>query len=176
MKKVKYILVFIVALALPVLMGAVLDTQRDGWSYPQDANGTDDTLVSAGVTTMKYANVPSARYEPRSRHNAIQCAWRMQADGQSCVAYLFAARTRGDIVLVWTATLTAGKQAATGSGFYVDTIASVTDNWGSGVGEIDIAGADRMSRIELDTEGYKYFFFQYTGLSSESIQAQYSGY
>lgn len=160
-----------------VCMGAVLDTQRDGWQYPQDANDTDDTLVSAGATTMKFANIPTQRYEPNSRHNGIQIEWTMGADAQNCVAYVFAAKNQGDIVLAWNATLTAGTQASTkGAGFYVDTAASITDNWGSGVVEIDGDGNNRVFRITLDTEGHRYFFVQYTGLSSESIQAQYSGY
>ena len=173
----KLILVPIVLAIAIVAMGAVLDTQRDAWQYPEDANSTDDTLVSAGATTMKFANIPTKRYEPNSRHNGLEVAWTMGANAQGCVAYLFAARSNGDIVLVWTATLTAGTQASTsGAGFYVDTIASSTKTWSAGVGEVDGGADNRMSRIDLDTMGYRYFFSQYTGLSSETVQAQYSGY
>lgn len=176
MKHKSVLLLMLLCMVGLLCTGAVLDTQRDGWQFPQDANSTDDTLVSASATTMKFANIPTQRYEPNSRHNGIQIEWTMGADAQSCVAYIFAAKSNGDIVLVWTATLTAGTQVSTSSRFYVDTAATITDNWGSGVVEIDGGGDNRVFRVTLDTEGHRYFFVQYTGLSSESIQAQYSGY
>lgn len=167
----------VIAVMLVVFaMGAALQTERFGWSKPKAATTTDDTLVSANVATMKTANIPTGAYQPIEGQNALEICWVMGADAQSCAAYLYAARANGDIVLVWNGTLTAGKQVSTSGEYYVDTIASSTDNWIKTVSEIDKAGSDRMSRIVLDTCGYKYFFFQYTGLSSESIQAYYSGY
>ena len=172
----KWMLIPVALLIAVIAAGAVLDTQRDAWNFPQDANGTDDTLVGAGATTMKYANIPTARYVPGTRHNGLEIAWTMGANAQGCVAYLYAARRNGDITLVWTATLTAGTQESTSSRYYVDTIASSTATWATGVTETNTGGANTMSRILLDTLGYTYFFFQYTGLSSETIQAQYSGF
>lgn len=157
-------------------MGAALNTWRYGWSKPASATSSDDTLVSADPTTMTYSDIPSSSYKPNENQNGIEIAWTMGADAQNCVAYLFAARKSGDIVLVWTATLTAGKQASTGGRYYVDTIASDTDNWIQPIILLDYSGSDRMARIILDTCGYYCFFWQYTGLSSESVQAEFSGY
>jgi hypothetical protein len=137
---------------------------------------TDDTLQDAAADTMMFANVPNYCYRPPSTQNAIEIAFTMGADGQACVAYLYAYRKNGDIVLVWDATLTAGKQEATSGEFYVDTIASSTDNWITAIKEVDVSAADRMSRIILDTCGYSGFFVQFTGLSSESARALYSGF
>ena len=155
----------------------ILGTIRSGWT-PENraAVTTDDTLVTAGVTTMKQANVPATAYTPDIRQNAIEIAWSMGADGQSCVAYVFAARFNGDIVQAYTTTITAGKQVATDLTYWVDTIAAGTETWLTDIKIIDGGGADRMSRIVLDTCGYSSFFCQYTGLSSESVRAFFSGY
>lgn len=166
----------IILLATAVCMGAVLDTQRDGWSKPRGAITTDDTLVSASYSTMKFANIPTHAYQPATRQNIIEVAWVMDANDSSCVAYLYAAKYAGDIVLVWSGTITAGAQVSTSGGYYVDTIASSTKNWATTITECDASGSNRMTRLLFDTCGYKYFFFQYTGLSSESVQAYFSGF
>ena len=137
---------------------------------------SDDTLVSAAADTMMFADMPNYAYRPNSRQNAIEVAMAMGADGQSCVAYLFAARKNGDIVLAWTGTITAGTQEATDGKFYVDTIAASTDTWITTIKEVDGGAANRMSRLVLDTCGYSYFFVQYTGLSSESATSYFSGF
>ncbi len=137
---------------------------------------TDDTLVDAAADTMKFASLPNYCYRPPSTQNAVEIAFTMGADAQSCAAFLYAARKNGDIVLVWDGTLTAGKQEATDETFYVDTLGSTTDNWITTIKEVDVGGGDRMSRIVLDTCGYSYFFVQFTGLSSESARAIYSGF
>ena len=166
-----------IILGLVVCMGASLTTERYGWNKPRAIVTTDDTLVSADAATMKYANISTSAYKPNSAHNAIEIAWTMHADGEACVVYVFAARDNGDIVLVWTGTVTAGTQVSTDSRYYVDTIASSTDNWITTVEEVDGAGNNRMARIVFDTCGYTYFFCQYTGLSgSETIQERYSGF
>ena len=154
-----------------------LNTIRSKWN-PENraAVATDDTLVTASATTMKHASLPAYVYKPEELHNAIEIAWTMGADAQSCAVNVFAARKGGDIVKVYTATITAGKQVSTDLRYWVDTIASATDTWISTVKEVDIGGADRQSRIVLDTCGYESFFCQYTGLSSESVRAYYSGY
>jgi len=154
----------------------VTETVRMGWSDPRGAIATDDTLVSAAVGTMKFANVPAHAYKPDTRQNALEVAFTMDADGSACVAYLFAARENGDIVLVWTGTLTAGTQQATDGGTWVDTFGSTTDNWITTIKEVDAGGNNRMARLVLDTCGYKYFFCQYTGLSSETVKAFFSGF
>ena len=156
----------------------ILGTIRSGWT-PENraAVTTDDTLVTAGATTMKYANVPATAYKPDIRHNAIEIAWSMGANNQSCVMYLFAARANGDIVQAYTTTITAGTQVATDLTYWVNTIAAGTETWITDIKIIDGGGsAERMGRIVLDTCGYKYFFCQYTGLSSESVRAFFSGY
>ncbi len=136
----------------------------------------NDTLVDAAADTMKFANLPNYCYRPPSTQNAVEIAFTMGADGQACDAFLYAARKNGDIVLVWNGTLTAGKQVATSGEYYVDTLASTTDNWITTIKEVDVGAADRMSRIVLDTCGYSYFFVQFTGISSESARAVYSGF
>lgn len=152
------------------------ETIRAGWDVPRAAIASDDTLVSASATTMKFANLPAYTYKPSSKMNAVEIAFSMGADAQACAATVFAARENGDIVMVWTGTLTAGTQVATDGDFYVDTFASTTDNWATTIKEVDAAGANRMSRIVLDTLGYRYFFVQFTGLSSETAKAHYSGF
>ena len=155
----------------------ILDTMRYKWS-PENraAVATDDTLLTASATTMKAANVPVYAYHPEPSMNAIEIAWTMNADAKTCTVTVFAARRGGDIVKVYTATVTAGKQVSTDSLYWVDTIASGTDTWITTVTKVDFGGADRMSRIVLDTCGYDSFFCQYTAISSESIRAYYSGY
>jgi hypothetical protein len=110
-------------------------------------------------------------------HNAIEIGFSMDADGKACAGTVFAARKNGDIVQVWTGTLTAGKQVSgIGTDVYVDTFGSTTDSWITTIKEVDAGGADRMARIVLDTCGYDYWFTQFTGLSSETAQAHYSGF
>jgi len=155
----------------------VNETARLGWSTPRAAEGDNDTLVSAAIGTMKQANVPAYSYKPSSRQNGLEVAFTMHADGEACAATLFAARENGDIVMVWTGTLTAGKQQATDGGVWVDTMGSTTDNWITTIKEVDGGGNDRMSRIVLDTCGYKDFFVQFTGLAGdETAKAHYSGF
>jgi len=154
----------------------ITETIRLGYSKPRAAITTDDTLVSAAADTMMLANVPDYSYKPNSQQNAVEVAWTMGADAQSCVAYLFAHKKNGDIVLVWTGTITAGTQESTDGRFYVDTFAATTDNWITTIKEVDGGGNNRMARIVLDTTGYYGFFSQFTGLSSESVQAIYSGF
>ena len=167
----------LIILGLVICMGASLTTERFGWSMPRAVVATDDTLVSASATTMKDANIPSSAYKPNSANNALEITWTMHANDESCVVYVFAARSNGDIVRVWTGTVTAGTQVSTGSRYYVDTIASSTDDWITTVSEVDGAGNNRMARIVFDTCGYAYFFCQYTGLAGdEDIQEHYSGF
>ena len=154
----------------------ITETARLGYSKPRAAITSDDTLVSAAADTMKYANVPAYSYKPSTQQNAIEVAFTMGADGQSCAAYLFAYKKNGDIVLVWDGTITAGTQEATDETFYVDTLGTTTDNWITTIKEVDAAGSNRMSRIILDTAGYYGFFVQFTGLSSESARAIFSGF
>lgn len=154
----------------------ISETIRIGYQGQRAAITVDDTLVSAAADTMMYANVPNYTYKPSSTQNAIEVAFTMGADGQACAAYLFAYRKNGDIVLVWTGTITAGTQEATDGSFYVDTLASSTDNWITTIKEVDAGAGNRMSRIVLDTCGYYGFFVQFTGLSSESARAVYSGF
>lgn len=152
------------------------ETIRKGWESKRAAISSDDTLLTAAVGTMKNANIPDYAFNVPAIYNAIEVAWEMDADASNAVVYLFAAKEDGDIVLVWTGTLTAGKQVATGGGTWVDTVAGSTDNWITTVEEIDGGGADRMFRIALDTCGYKKFFCQYTGLSSETIKDWFTGF
>lgn len=152
------------------------ETVRSGWTGPRAAISSDDTLVSASATTMKFANIPANSYKPPMTHNAIEVSFRMGADGQSCVAYLFAARRSGDIVLVWSGTITAGTQVATDGLFYVDTVAGSTDNWITSIKEVDGSGNNRMLRLVMDSCGYRDFFTQFTGLSSESVKSHFSGF
>jgi hypothetical protein len=152
------------------------ETVRKPWAYPRAIEDTDDTLVTAAADTQMFADIIDDPFRPDSTINAIEIAFTMKADGEACAAFLFAARENGDIVQVWDGTLTAGKQEATSGRFYVDTLGSTTDNWITTIKEVDVGGADQMSRIILDTCGYKYFFCQFTGLSSEDVQAMYSGF
>lgn len=152
------------------------ETIRSGWSSPRAAISSDDTLVSAAADTMMFADVIDGAYKSPMTHNAIEVAFSMGADGQACVAYLFATRRNGDIVLVWSGTITAGTQEATDGMFYVDTVAGSTDNWITTIKEVDGGGNNRMFRLALDTCGYYNFFCQFTGLSSESVKAHYSGF
>lgn len=137
---------------------------------------TNDTLVTAAADTMMFADVPNYSYRPPSTQNAIEVAFTMGAEAQSCGAYLFAYRKNGDIVLVWSGTITAGAQEATNGEFYVDTFGSTTDNWITTIKEVDAGGNDRMSRLVFDTCGYSGFFVQFDGISSESARALYSGF
>jgi hypothetical protein len=152
------------------------ETIRSGYTVPRGAISTDDTLVTAAADTMMFADIPDGSYKPPMTQNAVEVAFSMGADAQSCVAYLFAARKTGDIVLVWTGTITAGAQEATDGLFYVDTLAGSTDTWITTIKEVDGGGNDRMARIVLDTCGYHTFFTQFTGLSSESVKTHFSGF
>ena len=154
----------------------ISETVRVGYSKPRAAISSDDTLVNASATTMKFANVPSYSYKPASTQNAIEVAFTMGANAQACAAFLFAYKKNGDIVLVWNGTITAGTQVATDGRYYVDTLGSTTDNWITTIKEVDAGAGDGMSRIVLDTVGYYGFFVQFTGLSSESVQALFSGF
>ncbi len=153
----------------------ISETLRIGYAKTRIVT-TDDTLVSAAADTMMLEDVPSYSYKPDTRQNAIEVAFTMGADAQACAAFLFAHRKNGDIVLVWNGTITAGTQEATDGRFYVDTFATTTDNWITTIKEVDAGGNNRMSRLVLDTVGYYGFFVQFTGLSSESARALFSGF
>jgi hypothetical protein len=152
------------------------ETVRAGWSKPRSAISSDDTLVTAAADTMKYANVPTYSFKPPTSMNALEVAFTLDAEASEVVAYIFAARKSGDIVLVWTGTLTGGAQEATDGGVWVDTLGTTTDNWITTIKEVDVGGNDRMSRVVFDTCGYNAFFVQFTGLSSETAKAHYSGF
>lgn len=158
---------------------AIIQTKRDGWSKPLGIVSSNSAALNA-TTGMKWANVPAASYSPSQDQNSIEIAWAMAADGNICTATLYAARESGDIVTVWTATLTAGTQQATDGGTWVDTIASDTDYWesssGDGVNKYDYEGGNRIARIGLDTRGYSKFFFIFGGLDEgETITTYFSG-
>lgn len=155
---------------------SVLQTKRAVWSKPRNAATEDDAALSSFLWT----DVPTGAYVPSGEQNEIEIAWTMDADGSSCTATLYAARYGGDIVTVWTGTLTGGSQVSTDGGVWVDTIATDTDYWGSdlsggGVAKIDYEAGNRISRISLDTRGYYCFFFVFGGLSSETVTAYFSG-
>lgn len=152
------------------------ETIRAPWSMPRAAVSSNDTLVDAAADTMMFEDIIAGSYKPPVTQNAIEIAFAMGADAQACAAFVYAARENGDIVLVWDGTLTAGKQEATDGLFWVDTFGSTTDNWITTIKEVDTGGADRMSRLVFDTCGYRYFFVQFTGLSSESVKTYYSGF
>ena len=154
----------------------LIETIRSGWSTPRAAISANDTLVDASATTMKFANIIDGAYLPSPTQNAVEIAFSMGANGQSCAAFVYAARRNGDIVLVWNGTITAGTQVATDGSFYVDTLGTTTENWITTIKEVDGGGDNRMSRVIFDTAGYQYFFVQFTGISSESVQARYSGF
>lgn len=169
-----------IVMLLVCLMGAVLETNRFVWNAGT-AVSTDDTLLSASATTMQYADIPTTNvFKADEKINAIEVSWTMGAGGQACVCWIFAARANGDIVPVWTGTLecTAAnlEYVSTGSLYYVDSITATTSYWPTSIAEVCTSGADYTSRIFLDTCGYKYFIFQYTGLSSESVKQYVSGY
>lgn len=156
---------------------SVNETIRLAWDTPRPAISSDDTLVTAAVGTMKNANIPSYAYIASRGHNALEIAFTMDADGKACAATVFAARKNGTIAQVWTGTLTAGKQVSDeGTDVWVDTFATTTDTWVTTIKEVDAGGADRQSRIVFDTVGYEFFFVQFTGLSSETARAYYSGF
>lgn len=154
------------------------ETVRAGWSKPRAFIATDDTLVDAAADTMQWANLPAYAYKPSANQNALEIAFLMGVDGEACAATVFAARKNGDIVRVWTGTLTCGTMEDTGpTGLYVDTVASSTDTWITTIKEVDGGGADRMFRLVFDTCGYYAFFVQFTGLTGvEKAMAVYSGF
>lgn len=171
---------FGVVIVLVCLMGAVLETNRFVWNAGT-AVSTDDTLLSVSATTMQYADIPTTNvFRADEKINAIEVSWTMGAAGQACVCWIFAARTNGDIVPVWTGTLECTsanlEYVATDLRYYVDSISGTTSYWPTTIAEVNTGGADFTSRILLDTCGYKFFIFQYTGLSSESVKQYVSGY
>lgn len=155
---------------------SVLQTKRFGWSKPRGTVSANDDALSSFLWT----DVPDGAYVPSGEQNEIEIAWTMDAEDSSCTATLYAARYGGDIVTVWTGTLTGGSQVSTDGGVWVDTISLDTDYWGSdlttdSVAKIDYEGGNRMSRLSLDTRGYYCFFFIYGGISSETVTAYFSG-
>ena len=76
---------------------------------------TDVTLMTAGpATTMLNATIVAKDYySPSNKQNGIEVAWTMQAATEECYCEILAARANGDVVLVWTGTLSAGAQVAT---------------------------------------------------------------
>ena len=152
-----------------------LETIRNKWNRENRAIVTaNDTALL--VTTSKYANIPAHAYKPDKMENAVEIAWTMGADGQACTCSVYAARQVGDIVLVWTGTLTAGKQVSTDARYWVDTLGGTADTWITTIKEVDEAGADRISRIVFDSAGYSSFFCLYGGISSETVTSYFSGY
>jgi hypothetical protein len=154
----------------------VSQTDRIGWNVLRGAVTSSDSSPTYSATTLKNANIPSHAKTPNKNHNAVEINFAGGANGQSATVYVWAARKSGDIVLVWTATVTAGPQVATDGSYYVDTIASSTDNWITTVAEVDGGGDNRMARIVFDTCGYNQFWVTWDGVSSETFYANISGY
>lgn len=179
-KMKRFASLFGVVIVLVCLMGAVLETNRFTWNAGSVVE-EDDSLLNASATTMTKANISSTNvFVADSKINAIEVCWTAGKAGDNCVCWIFAARANGDVVPVWTGTLecTAAGTEFTSSDnrYYVDSITSTTSYWPTAIAEVNTAGADYTSRILLDTCGYKYFIFQYTGLSSESVKQYVSGY
>lgn len=166
---------------LVFLMGAVLETNRFTWNAGTVVD-TDDSLLNASATTMTKANISSTNvFEADSKMNAIEVCWTTGAAGDNALCWIFAARTNGDIVPVWTGTIECTSAntefTSTDGRYYVDSVTSTTSYWPTTISEVNAAGADYTSRIILDTCGYKYFIFQYTGFTgTESVKQYVSGY
>ena len=158
----------------------ISETIRSGWTKTRAEIDTDDTLVSASATTMKFANIPDYSYRPSTEQNAIEIAFLMGVNAESCAAYVFAARKNGDIVRVWAGNITAGTMEATDKGdhgHFVDTFDTTVDSWITTIKEVDAGGGNRIARLVFDTCGYSYFFVQYTGLGAgETVWCEFSGF
>jgi len=171
-----FCVMFIVVLA----MGAVLHTTQSGIGTLRSAYTDASTAdVLHDENTSKWANKPAHAVQIGDEINAIEIWWTGHADGDSVVAWIYAARPNGDIVTVWTGTLTCGTLDSTSGANYIDTFSATTSYWGTTVSETDAAGGNRIARLHFDTMGYKWFWVLYddtTVTGDESYVAYYSGY
>ena len=169
-----------IVMLLVCLMGAALSTSRLGKGLMRAIHATsdpNDTLL--GATTSKNANIPSHACQLSENVNALEIWFSGAADNDSAVFHLYCARPSGDVIYVGTGTITAGAQVATDGTFYADTIAATTWYWPTTIGEVDTAGGGRVSRLYLDTLGYKTWFVLWdetTFAGTEAYTVHYSGY
>ena len=167
-------------LLLPLLLGAVLHTSRSGFGTLRSAYTDASTAdVLHDEDTSAWADKPTHAKEIDDNLNAIEIWWTGYADADSTVVWIYAARPNGDIVTVWTGTLTCGTLDSTSGANYIDTITASTSYWGTNISETDAAGGNRIARIHFDTMGYKWFWILFddtTVTGDESYVTYYSGY
>lgn len=162
------------------VMGAALTTQRLGNGILRATHAAADTKDSLLTTTMsKAANVPAHACELGDNVNALEIWFTGAANNDSAVFHLYCARPNGDVIYVGTGTITAGAQISTASTYYIDTIAATTWYWPTTIAEVDVGGGDRVSRLYLDTLGYKKWFVLWDKTTlggTEAYTVHYSGY
>jgi hypothetical protein len=177
MKKIGLLCLVLIAL---LVMGADLTTARNGIGTLRSAYTDASTAdVLHDEDTSKWANKPAHAKDLDNDINAIEIWFTGNADADSTVVWIYAARPGGDIVTVWTGTLTCGTLDSTTGKNYIDTFATTTSYWGTTVTETDSSGGNRIARLHFDTMGYKWFWVLYddtTVTGDESYVAYYSGF
>jgi hypothetical protein len=145
----------------------------DGASAPTDL--TADGTLSPSLTDFTYrCLIPETA-------NRIVIAKVANGDGKTGTCYTYLRRKDGDWELAFYATYTAGTQttdtmySGTTTGYFADTIATVTDVWG--IQQIDEAAANRMSKVILDPKGSSEIAEYWTAMSATtswaSIMSEY---
>lgn len=168
----KYI-IFVSVILCALVMGASLESLNMAWETA--VGGITATTPSPAATARKWADIPQAlTWEADEAKNNVELAVISDAEGQTATLEVWAARQKGDMVLIFTSTLTTGSQSATGGGYYVDT-ATTTWNMTGGYREFDYGGSNRMTRWIWDGLGYRHYIFYFTAKSAGTWSVKASG-
>jgi len=138
-------------------------------------SGITEITSSPGVTARKNADIPAAlKWQNDEAKNNLEIAVISSAAAQTATYEIWASRVDGDMVLIYTASVTTGNQTATDGGFYVDE-ATTTWNLSDGYQALDVGGNDRMSRWRFDNFGYENIIVYFTTISAGSWKVIVSG-
>lgn len=169
----KYVALILLVFIVSTCIGASIQSLNMAWE--EFISGITETTSTPGVTARKWASIPNAlKWENDESKNNIEIAVISNADGQTATYEVWAARQSGDMVLIYTSSVTTGQQTATNGGFYVDT-ASTTWNIANNYEELDYGGNNRMTRWWLDARGYRCFIIYFTTISAGEWRVIVSG-
>ena len=161
----------ITLLMISLLWGVVaatyqLETMQKEWELVGTA--TSAAAGDPAVAARSYATISAtskvATYNVVGAQNIAEFCFTGPKDANTFVVEVYASRaykssTLSSMSKVCTLTMTTGKQVESTGRYFIDTIVVSNEFWLTSIVQVDIAGADRISRIAFDTCGYRYFSF-----------------
>ena len=163
----------------------LINTYRSGWLLGRTDGGVSSNDVALAAATKSWSLRPTAKTVvlPVGANGivlAFMATHGSDPDDNSFAYKVFVYFEHGGAEMVCTGTATVGKQQvlsipytsdadAASLAKYVDTLASTTDYWLSGVDYADNAGADGMSKLAFDGQGCCELFVELVDVETNSL-------